>query len=151
MELSQRDTDKSSKDKTSGSGEDDQAVNIADMVDSQVETYGDDEHIGFWAGLTRPKKIFLIVLGVFILGLIAFACYQAFGEPAAPREMDKRHLRLIKGNEAESRKLFLDTGKQKKNWTKFRYIFGNFANFVCILIFELFKFKFFYFYHICKM
>ena len=102
---------------------DDQAVNIADMVDSQVETYGDAQQIGFWEGLDGFKKAFLILLALLILGLLIFVGYQAFAHKNEDHVDAKRRSLLIKKDNAikgKSRQLQLDNGKEKKHKRKKR-------------------------------
>lgn len=93
------------------------------MVDSQVETYGDAQQIGFWEGLDGFKKAFLILLALLILGLLIFVGYQAFAHKNEDHVDAKRRSLLIKKDNAikgKSRQLQLDNGKEKKHKRKKR-------------------------------
>lgn len=88
------------------------------MVDSQVETYGDTQQIGFWEGLDGFKKAFLILLALLILGLLIFVGYQAFAHKNEEHTNSKRRSLLIKKDnvvKGKSRQLQLDNGKEKKH------------------------------------
>ena len=102
VELSKNSKSGSDSNKTK-SDYDDQAINIADMVDSQVETYGgDDENVGFWEGMSRSKRIFFVILAVFVVviaGLLVYSSIKSGGSGKAERQ-----LRLAKHKGKKGRK-----------------------------------------------